>query len=506
MEVDSSPTNTDSTHRSVNIRIDGIDIGTEHLDRNELVEKLKGLVSTNAIVLLTAPAGSGKTSLYNLYKASVGNDEVIGISCLDDRSIFELLSEKGIDLTKKLITGYARKEVVVFLDDAQAKYEDAKFWNQLVKTTGIWLPNNIKFIISATHSLAGGKESPVEFQSLPRLSRTDFLVTDEEAYKFLDFLDIGLPEKMKRFQTLKDVIVKDSGGLVAALRLSVDSLKENFMKDTRPPETSLLQHCFSNNFVQRMARCFGSSHSNPIGDDFKNFLKRCFVNEKIQLNSLENPADVASYSSLKKAGILVELPDTTFAFSSMLAKRYYFKWIFPKRSMFTPKTLPDLIRSVISSMSANILKNSTVAGDFPKEAVFQHLFMEGLALFTKPDCSICPELSKIFPAESNTDISTTVPGEIDFYLNGNLRWGIELLINGDRIGEHIARFAPNRKYFALELKDYALVDFRGNNSGNTTNVSKHPKRISVFFKKGDYKVAQCFFGADSNLTDITLAD
>lgn len=153
-------------------------------------------------------------------------------------------------------------------------------------------------------------------------------------------------------------------------------------------------------------------------------------------------------------------------------------------------------------MSANILRNSTVAGDFTKEAVFQHLFMEGLALFIKPDCSICPELSKIFPAEPNTDISTTVPGDIDFYLNGDLRWGIELLIDGDGIGEHNTRFALNGKYFALDVKDYAV---RGNSSGKTNNVSKHPKRISVFFKKGDYKVAQCFFGEERNVT-ITIAD
>jgi hypothetical protein len=326
-----------------------------------------------------------------------------------------------------------------------------------------------------------------------------------EAYKFLDFSKIWLPEKMKQFQTLKNVIVKDSGGLVGAVRLSVDSLTETFMKDTAPPETSLLQHCFSNNFVQRMSRCFGSSHSRPIGDDLKDFLKRSLLNGKILLDKLDNQVDEASYSSLKKAGILVELPDTTFAFSSMLAKRYYFNWIFPNRSSFNPNTLPDLIHSVISSISANSLKNSTLSGDFPKEAVFQHLFMEGLARFTMPHCSICPELSKVFPPESNTDIPAIVPGEIDFYLNGDLRWGIELLINGDGIGEHISRFSPNGKYFALDVKDYVVVDLRGNNSGKPSNVSKHPKRISVFFKKDDYALAQCFFGEETNLTNITLA-
>jgi hypothetical protein len=36
--------------------------------------------------------------------------------------------------------------------------------------------------------------------------------------------------------------------------------------------------------------------------------------------------------------------------------------------------------------------------------------------------------------------SGSVSGEIDFYLNGKLRWGIELLVGGDGIGEHLSRF------------------------------------------------------------------
>ncbi|KAJ1564934.1 hypothetical protein HK096_005462, partial [Nowakowskiella sp. JEL0078] len=53
-------------------------------------------------------------------------------------------------------------------------------------------------------------------------------------------------------------------------------------------------------------------------------------------------------------------------------------------------------------MSSSVLRNSTVEG-FPKEATFQHLLMNSLARFTPPHCSICPELSKIFP-NANTSI------------------------------------------------------------------------------------------------------
>ena len=500
MAVDSSPTTSDLSGSSINIRIDGIALGTEHLPRNELVRKLQSLVSSNSIVLLTSPAGSGKSSLYKLYKAATLNAKVVGIP-FDERTAFEQLCDEGIDFKNRIISEKLDgKNVVVFLDDAQKKYSEVSFWEALVKATGIWIPENIKFIISATHSLSGGKESPVEFQSLPRLSRMDFLLTDEEAYRFLEFTDIGLPVNMRDHKILKDVLVKESGGLVGALRLSINSLTGEFhsYRNCGISESLCLQYCLSLPFVQNMARCFGSGHSYPAGEDFKNFLQKCFENEKIQLNILSNQQDEESYSSLKKAGILVELSDSTFSFSSQLAKRYYFKWIFPKRSDTAPESLIELVRNVISSMSATTLQNSTRLGDFPKEAVFQHLFMEGLASFTPPNCSICPELSKIFPGPSNSNTQQTIAGEIDFYLNSSLRWGIELLVKGGGIGEHISRFTPpNGKYVPLAVRDYAVVDFRRNSTGQPTSISRYPNRITVFFKDNDYSIAHCFFGVDT---------
>ena len=119
-------------------------------------------------------------------------------------------------------------------------------------------------------------------------------------------------------------------------------------------------------------------------------------------------------------------------------------------------------------MSSSVLKNSTL-GEFPKEAVFQHLFMEGLALYTRPDCSICPELSKVFPSSANLDTKQQIAGEIDFFVNGNLRWGIELLVNGGGVGEHLDRFSPpDGKYVPLSVNDYAIVDFRC----SATNIVK----------------------------------
>lgn len=82
-------------------------------------------------------------------------------------------------------------------------------------------PNTIRFVISATHLLIGGIGSTLTFGSLPKLSRRDFLLCDEEAFQFLELEDIGLPDKMRHF---KHLLAKEVGEVIGALRLSVYAL------------------------------------------------------------------------------------------------------------------------------------------------------------------------------------------------------------------------------------------------------------------------------------------
>ena len=85
--------------------------------------------------------------------------------------------------------------------------------------------------------------------------------------------------------------------------------------------------------------------------------------------------------------------------------------------------------------------------------------MEGLELHTPLDYSICMELSKIFPSETNFNSQQATACEIDFYLNGRLHWGIELFVYGDGNSKHLSRYSPpNGKYVLLDVNDYAIVD------------------------------------------------
>ncbi|KAJ3255281.1 hypothetical protein HDU77_003753 [Chytriomyces hyalinus] len=488
--------------------MDGIDLDSPHLHRVGLLESIVSVMKLQHFVLLTSPAGSGKTSVLQMIEQWV-LEKAKGVPCiyvLAKKAAFcsDLLKQAGIDMATQTFNG-TTKELIVMIDDAQKSFHDQSGWELLIKGVPRWMKNkkvDVRFIISATHSLKGGIESPPEFNSIHAFRRQHFLLSEIEATAFLDSPN-GLRDDMK-FESLKETIIAQCGGLVGALRMSVDSLSVEFAK-SQPSETEALQYYLSGEAAFRMARVFGSDHIHPVGDIFKNFLGECFTSGvftagmEMTLDEL-SVADKYCFTGLQKAGILVE-EDGIIKFSSIMSERYYLKWLFPDRSPTLPKSLRDLTESCIENMSCNLLARSVVDG-FPKEATFQHLFMKALAKFTTATCSICPKLSKAFPGANQS--GGKIAGEVDFYLDGSLRWGIELMVNGRSPQEHLSRFETNGKYFKLNVRDYVVIDFRSNATGEPTFKNPHEKKVSVFFKHGVYSVCKCVFGLDPAPKELQL--
>jgi hypothetical protein len=331
-------------HKSKNIQLNSIDISTEHMKRPELVLKLATRLDGNRFVRLTSPAASGKTSLLSLYELSYPDKHIIYISFkIYGKSCNELFMANGIDLENKTVNDEIRQnDTIVLIDDAQEKYDNIGFWEDLIKVSPKWLPANIKFVIVSTHLLIGGKSpSPAEMEELPKLERKDFLLSYNESLQFLESPVIGLPLKMQ-FDTLKILIAEESCGLIGSLRRSVDFLTEYLEKDVNPSEKNILQLFLSEDLLPYLGRCFGPRHSKPIGDDFKMLLKKILADGKPTLKLLASQEDNESFYFLKKAGILIE-DGSSVCFSSPLAKRFYFKKIYPGRLMEKPESLFYLI-------------------------------------------------------------------------------------------------------------------------------------------------------------------
>ena len=296
-------------------------------------------------------------------------------------------------------------------------------------------------------------------------------------------------------------------GLIGALRMGVIGIEARFRpSDSNVSEKALLEYILSHSFTNLMTRCFSDGHKKPTSDSLRLFLRKCIVMPSIMGMPNENEEDGNFILHLQKTGILTPSVNGHISFTSPVARRFYADFLFTHRADVNPKSVCQLLQNAIQSLSPESLRKAAVTRNFPKEAVFQHMMWEALTLCTTAESSICAELSAKFPAsgEENSPFEY-ITGALDFYVDGDLRWGIELLVNGNDIKEHMERFQePNGKYVPLQLNDYAIVDFRVNSSGEPTAIVRHEKRISVFFKENDYSQAKCIFGMDQSPITIFL--
>jgi hypothetical protein len=154
---------------------------------------------------------------------------------------------------------------------------------------------------------------------------------------FLSDERIGLRGKLAQFSTLKEVIARECGGLIGALALCCKGLNVHFLKFTDIQESEALRYYFSNTITESMKRCFGSGHSRPVSKDIVDFLERSMIGDEsvLWIQTLEQKDDPIA-KKLLESGILKE-ESYQVKFSSRMAERYYFKYLFPYRSEPAPK-------------------------------------------------------------------------------------------------------------------------------------------------------------------------
>lgn len=497
-----------------NVALDNISVTAPHLARDALVEKLHDMILQTPLVHISAPMGSGKTSILNLlahkYRSKF-DCAVVGLRAMEPVAA---LASLGVlyetrQLTPELKGLCDHHMVVLMLDDCHARYspEYADFWTEFVKGSPGWLPPRLRIVFCATRSLTTAPDSPAVFGQLASLNRVDFMLTAEESLQFLSLNPpTGMSQCLSPHAVALDVVVRECNGLVAALRICTDFLNSNFSQFVvgniqQVSTEGILNAVFSSLLAARVGeRCFAARSENVPAP-----LRRFLVDMMTRPvgGAAMASEDNAAFVHLLRTGMVVEFGGSV-EFSSPLAMRFASALLFPTRA--TPGTKPLDLRTLVvdafALMSASGLVNSVSdsAQDRPKETVYQHFLMQNLFQLTPPVSSICPELSRVFPEPGGATTGDSIAGEVDFFINGELRWGIELLIDGAGVGEHIRRFSPGGKYSPLCARDYVVVDIR---RGAVTNVATHEKRMTVFFSD-EFKSFKYKHGTGKGVQTVNL--
>lgn len=498
--------------------LDGINLLDPHsyIKRERLVQKTVDLAREAGIVVVSSPPGTGKSSLMQLITrkigASDGDDAITGTILRPSRpnkqgfDLYDWVRKKtGVCYEEKTIdaTMQSNSEVWLLFDDAQRLYGEKfhDFWQDVVKTRGT-APfsggTRVHVVISATYYLTNEDTSPVALRSQPRIEVEDLLLSQDEARELFSLRFV-----YPKWETYQSSLFHLTNGNAAAFAIGMNIIGAKTLSVDFKAEGSITEE----ESVKELHE----------GTKFLESLERCFPVERIDTKSHElivealvqaYRVDIEGYTrssldddpviKLKKAGILMG----NNRFASTAAACFYYQLVFPRASSSAerPESVDELIEQAASRLSARRLRvarqrDAKGVLQTPRAAVFQQLFHESIASLLPSSYRILPEYGT--EATINGELKT---GELDFYILNGMKWGLELLRDGDGIGKDLRRITGI--YQNVEADEWLILDCRMH-----TGRRPHPAvdRCSLVFAQ-DFRTCQCYMRLSEKPKTINLME
>ncbi|KAL3903333.1 MAG: hypothetical protein SGILL_010485 [Bacillariaceae sp.] len=470
---------------SPSLKSNGIKLESNHLPRDSVVKSIIETAQKEQFVVLGSTAATGKTSLLQLVKAELEDEHaanVVEINPYTGDPVLELFDElKNRGISKQKSDLKRLRNTWLLIDDGQNIYDEqyAGFWQFIVKTiSSADVTNNLFVIIAATYDLATPK-SPVTFSNL---THVESLISLDEGKSLVAMFQKewniqdwrAFPETLLKLSRFTGTDFYHIGVIMAGIHVLRNAKDQPANKGRfRKLEGAMLTQLRCKAFFIQLDRCYKFSENITMNKD--DLLDVLISGSTENISSLTSLAPFIHVGLLNKHG----------HFSTIAAQWYYNLHCFPNSALKKPDSLDDLVKDCVRSMSAKRLRDTPENG-FPKEATFQHLFNEALSLNLPVARVVIPELNT-FATDPN-DPSKIVTGELDFYIiNGESPWALELVRQGSKIGEHVARFDQHKgNYRTAPTKDFLVVDCRGplkKNGATSRGTSKCTLYFSDDFKK-----------------------
>lgn len=322
-------------------------------ERPHLTAEIQQLVvnKNEKFVVLASPPATGKTSILQLLfmNQALGDNDVeyYLLTMTSQISAFDQLAQIGLvwkgnnwsypDLWRE------KSSVVIMMDDSLKTYDNAAFWEILIKA-GYKLPPKVCFIIASTYFL-GGKSSHVDFGSLPHLILRNFMLSEEDSKAFL-LNNNGLHRKFHNMISLLQIIVRESKGVIGIIRIAADHLNEIYKEIDNPREEDVISQYLSRRTTNRFSRCFGDYSGIDHPSLWDPVVRKLIIDLFGDAFVAADEATRKELSYLIERGYLVVVEDEKnfvpgIEFSSPLAKRYFSIWFYPNRN--ESNTFPDSI-------------------------------------------------------------------------------------------------------------------------------------------------------------------
>jgi len=483
--------------RAPDSQLDGITLTDAFtLSRDDLVKRITDMLQRSQKVVVVSPPASGKTSLAILLlrflRFAYPAARLFFLSGLlynegmrsPHSGMAWLAAQLGLKAPVDLSTffGDSRQKFFFIFDDAQRLYGSGVF-EYMLKTSACVLA----FASYGTQVVYPDTPS---FQA--KLSFADIRLTDLEQRELVNRFRQVYPN-YDWLSVVGDIVIRDTQGHIGFLRGLLAELLQQFFKVPINSNDDLAKifQFYLGAAMGSGAVVRGCTANEFLSAEAVTLLQRVYLGERIptpgpRLPDSKVDEQMAVIYQQLRAVVLID-NQGYLDFATPIHRRFFLRMIFPSSTTALPFSDPDRwLLQVISCFDPRRLRDPQSAGanGFIKEGPLQHQFWQAASMCLPPKHRVAAEVSRSFAGD------VEIPGELDFWIDSDLKWAFELLVCGDRKGQHLERFKLGQSYSLLCPSAARVVDFRLQSSRRVATQDDH--YVAVRFAD-DFTTAEVIF-------------
>jgi len=453
--------------------------------RKETISNISTILQETPVILIKAPAYTGKTllaRLLTLHFEQVGWKVcTISLATLtsqtkikdqeDDIDFNKFWEEETGSSWQPLFTTSHRTGIII--DEAQMAFSRApQFWQNIK----LLKQNSNCFVIA----LASCDSEPfVQTKDLfkRKLSLENILLTDNEFEELITNYN-KVTDAVHISAEVKTVINRTTGLHVGLVRKTLELIRDEFSKrQSTLTDQDIICYLISSEYLTLISLTPAVPNT-VLSEDEKEILE-IILNSKtnrttLPLDSKHEPVVM----SLVKNGYLYLASDNTASFASPLIRSIFINRLFsaPGNVESTDYEFEQFLETSLSRMRWSKLKNSlSINNEITKEK-WAHEFYYGASRVLPKTYSITSDVGYIFGTQRAAN----------YYVNKK-EWIIELTREVENIADYEKKFTEEGIYRSLssKIKRYVILDFRPENKRvpkldmNFWNIL-YPKDFSYF--------------------------
>ncbi|CAG8640461.1 10806_t:CDS:2, partial [Racocetra persica] len=275
-------------------------------------------------------------------------------------------------------------------------------------------------------------------------------------------------------------------GLIA---FTMDEIYKRFVKRTSELEFGdIFAFLKSYEFYSHLKCIRATPQVTDMSDEEKKIVDKVLFKKSLKIQTNRIPYN----SRIIKTNVLVDIGKTvdhsTLNFPAPLLMVTYLQDRFGHvtRSISPPKTFEDFIKSVFAIMNPKILQNSKGRSKDGRlfERVWQMEFYRASLQVLPDDIYPSVDVGKVFRSK----------GYVDFYINDNRNWAIELLRDGEKLDQHKERFQKAGIYVPIlkHTKRWAIIDIR-NHKMNAPALEKREQNEIYVLCSENFELVQLVY-------------